>query len=133
MGGGGGCNEVGVEWEGGWFWDMLWLPFGWKYSPVTCQELLGALVRDLIPSDILLIHHLDYFLVVFRGRGRLGAVTVRVAQRLTEGEFLVSPKRVSKSVDRDEEYDDRRDRGNSYRDSVPRPDTTWYARSCPLG
>ena len=27
---------------GGRLWDMERLPFGWKYSPVLCQELLGA-------------------------------------------------------------------------------------------
>ena len=35
------------------------LPFGWKYSPVICQRLLGSLVRDLIPPDVLLIHYLE--------------------------------------------------------------------------
>ena len=41
---------------GGPLWDMQRLPIGWKYSPVLCQELLGGLVRDLIPPEVLLIH-----------------------------------------------------------------------------
>ena len=68
------------------------LPFGWKYSPVICQRLLGSLVRDLIPPDILLIHYLDDFLLAARDRSRLCEVTGRVAARLREAKFLVSPK-----------------------------------------
>ena len=45
---------------GGKPWDMLRLPFGWKYSPALCQFLLGGLVRDIV----LLIHYLDDFLSV---------------------------------------------------------------------
>ena len=60
---------------GGKLWDMKRHPFGWKYSPVICQQLLGSLVRDLIPPDILLIHYLDDFLLVARDRARLRNVT----------------------------------------------------------
>ena len=77
---------------GGKLWDMKRLPFGWKYSPVICQQLLGSLVRDLIPPDILLIHYLDIFLLVARDRAGLRDVTGRVAARLWEAKFLVSPK-----------------------------------------
>ena len=71
---------------------MKRLPFGWKFSPVICQRLLGSLVRDLIPPDVLLIHYLDIFLVVARDRDRLREVTGRVAVRLRESKLLVSPK-----------------------------------------
>ena len=47
---------------GGKLWDMKRLPFGWKYSPVICQQLLGSLGQDLIPHEILLTHYLDDFL-----------------------------------------------------------------------
>ena len=76
---------------GGELWDMKRLPFGWKYSPVTCQRLLGSLVRDLIPPDILLIHYLDDFLLVPRDRAGLREVTGRVAARLRDPHLLVSP------------------------------------------
>ena len=84
---------------GGKLWDMKRLPFGWKYSPVICQQLLGSLVRDLIPPDILLIHYLDDFLLVARDRARLREVTGRVAARLREAKFLVSPKSTLEPTD----------------------------------
>ena len=71
---------------------MKRLPFGWKYLPVICQRLLGSLVRDLIPPDVLLIHYLDDFLLVARDRVRLREVTGWVAAWLREAKFLVSPK-----------------------------------------
>ena len=88
---------TGYEWMfrfrfGRHFWDMMRLPFGWKYSPVICQRLLGSLVRDLIPPDILLIHYLEDFLLVAGDRARRREVTRRVAARLREAKFLISPK-----------------------------------------
>ena len=80
-------------------WDMKRLPFGWKYSLVICQQLLGSLVRDLIPPDILLIHYLDDFLLVARDRARLREATGRVAARLREAKFLVSPKSTLEPTD----------------------------------
>ena len=77
---------------GGKLWDMKRFPFGWKYLPVTCQELLGLLVRDLIPPDLLLIHSLDDFLLIARDRDVLRGVTGRVASRVRDLGFLVSPK-----------------------------------------
>ena len=78
---------------------MKRLPFGWKYLPVMCQQLLGTLVPDLIPPDILLIHYLDDFLLIARDRGRLRVVTGRVAARLRELGFLVSPKSTLEPTD----------------------------------
>ena len=77
---------------GGKLWDMKRLPFGWKYSPVICQRLLGSLVQDLIPPDSLLLQYLDDGLLVARDRTRLREVTGRLAARLREAKFLVSPK-----------------------------------------
>ena len=56
---------------GGNLWGTKRLPFAWKYSPVICQRLLGPLVRDPIPPDILLIHYLYDFPLVARDRARL--------------------------------------------------------------
>ena len=84
---------------GGQLWDTKRLPFGWKYSPVVCQRLLGSWVRDLIPPDVLLIHYLDDFLLVARDRVRLRGVTGRVAARLREAKFLVSPKSTLEPTD----------------------------------
>ena len=84
---------------GGKLWDMKRLPFGWKCSPVICQRLLGSLVRDLIPPDVLLIHYLDDFLLVARDRVRLRGVTGRVAARLREVKFLVRPKSTLEPTD----------------------------------
>ena len=43
----------------GQLWDMMWLPFGWKHLRVICQFLLGRLVEDLIPDEVLLVHYLE--------------------------------------------------------------------------
>ena len=77
---------------GGKLWDMKRLPFTWKYSPVICQELLGSLVRDLIPPEVLLLRYLDDFLLIARDRDVLRGVIGRVASRVRESRFLVSPK-----------------------------------------
>ena len=49
-------------------------------------------MRDLIPTEVLLIHYLDDFLLIARDRDFLRGVTSRVAGRLRESNFLVSPK-----------------------------------------
>ena len=56
---------------GGQLWDMKRSPFGWKYSPVICQQLLGCLENDLVPPKGLLIHYLDDFLLIARDRNLL--------------------------------------------------------------
>ena len=35
------------------------LPFGWKFSPIFCQGILGNLVRPLVPPHMELLHYLD--------------------------------------------------------------------------
>ena len=83
-----GCLEGMFRFRfGGKLWDMKRLPFGWKYLPVICQRLLGSLVRDLVPPDVLLIHYLDDFLLVARDRVRLRGVTGRVGARLREAKW----------------------------------------------
>ena len=80
-------------------WDMKSLPVNWKYWPVICQRLFGSFVRDLNPPDVLLIHYLDDFLLIFRDRVRMRGVTGRLAARLREAKFLVSPKSTLEPTD----------------------------------
>ena len=84
---------------GGKLWDMKRLPFGWKHSLVICQELLGSPVRDLIPPEGQLIHYLDDFLLIAGDRDTLRGVTGRVASRVQDLGFLVSPKSTLEAFD----------------------------------
>ena len=84
---------------GGRLWDMKRLRFGWKYSPVICQQWRGSLVQDLIPHDILLLQYSDDFFLIAGDRGRLRGVTGGVAARLSESRFLVSPKSTLEPTD----------------------------------
>ena len=43
------------------------LPFGWKFSPIFCQRILGGSVRPLVPPHMELLHYLDDFLLVGSG------------------------------------------------------------------
>ena len=70
------------------------LPFGWKYSPYLCQTSLARILQGVLPPEILLVHYLDDFLLVFTDREVLreaGRVAVRA---LIEAGFLISPKSV---------------------------------------
>ena len=54
------------------------LPFGWKFSPIFCQRILGDLVRPLVPPHMELLHYLDNFLLVGSDPAEVQEVTNRV-------------------------------------------------------
>ena len=108
---------------GGQLWDVKGLLFGWKYSQVICQQLLGPLVQDLIPYDILLIHYLDDHLLIGRYSSRLPGLTGRVAARLRESGFHVSPKSALEPTDSLHSFGSIFDVGG--RGSLPTPNFIW--------
>ena len=70
------------------------LPFGWKYSPYLCQTGLARVLRGLLPPEILLVHYLDDFLLVFTDREVLREAGRSAVRTLIEAGFLISPKSV---------------------------------------
>ena len=74
------------------------LPFGWAFSPNLCQELLGRVVRDVVPEGVYLVHYLDDFILLSDDRDLLESVTESVATRIREAGFLVSAKSTLRPV-----------------------------------
>ena len=70
------------------------LPFGWKYSPYLCQTSLGRILRGVLPPEILLVHYVDDFLLVFTDREVLREAGRSAVRALIEAGFLISPKSV---------------------------------------
>ena len=70
------------------------LPFGWKYSPYLCQTSLACILRGVLPPEILLVHYLDDFLLVFTDREVLREAGRAAVRALIEAGFLISPKSV---------------------------------------
>ena len=70
------------------------LPFGWKYSPYLCQTRLARVLRGVLPPEILLVHYLDDFLLVFTDREVLREAGRSAVRALIEAGFLISPKSV---------------------------------------
>ena len=70
------------------------LPFGWKYSPYLCQTGLARVLRGVLPPEILLVHYLDDFLLVFTDREVLREAGHSAVRALIEASFLISPKSV---------------------------------------
>ena len=68
------------------------LPFSWVFSPFICQELLGSVVRGIVPDGVYLVHYLDDFILLSCDRDLLEGVTETVAVRIRQAGFLVSPK-----------------------------------------
>ena len=68
------------------------LPFGWKYSPVICQRLMGALAENSVYDlEVLPFTYLDDILVAGARRDLKRAVR-RLRGRLQRARFVVSPK-----------------------------------------
>ena len=70
------------------------LPFGWKYSPYLCQTSLARILRGVLPPEILLVHYLDDFSLVFTDREVLREAGRAAVRALIEAGFLISPKSV---------------------------------------
>ena len=70
------------------------LPFGWKYSPYLCQTSLARILRGVLPPEILLVHYLDDFLLVFTDSQVLREAGRSAVRALIEAGFLISPKSV---------------------------------------
>ena len=68
------------------------LPLGWAFSPFICQELLGRVVRGIVPEGVYLVHYLDDFILLSCDRDLLEGVTETVAVRIRQAGFLVSSK-----------------------------------------
>ena len=66
------------------------LPFGWAFSPSICQELLGRIVRDIVPEGVYLVHYLDDFILLSCDRDLLEDVTATVATRIRQAGFSES-------------------------------------------
>ena len=70
------------------------LPFGWKYSPYLCQTSLARILGGVLPPEILLVHYLDDFVLVFTDREVLREAGRSAVRALIEAGFLISPKSV---------------------------------------
>ena len=70
-------------------------PFGWKFSPISCQRILGDFVRTLVPPHMELLHYPDDILLCVGGGGdpaEVQAMTDRVVAALQAASFIVSQK-----------------------------------------
>ena len=52
-------------------------PFGWKYSPIMCQKVLGHLVEEIGPVGVLVLIYIDNALIVGRGKARVREQALR--------------------------------------------------------
>ena len=73
------------------------LPSGRKYSPFMCQQTLARIVERVLPPDVLLVHYLDYFLLIHHDRDYLRDSTGNAVLALGREGFIVRPKSVSRN------------------------------------
>ena len=66
------------------------LPFGWKFSSIFCERILGDLLRPPVPTHMELVHYLDDFLLVGSNLEEVQAVRDRVVEALRAAFFIVS-------------------------------------------
>ena len=70
------------------------LPFGWQFSLVLCQTVLGYLLHKLHFVSVLLLHYLDDFLVIGFGAGNVRSAARRLVDLLSEEGAIISPKSI---------------------------------------
>ena len=70
------------------------LPFGWKYSLFLYQRTLARIVERVLPTDILLVHYLDDFLLIHHDKGYLRDNAGNTVDALGREGFVVSPRSV---------------------------------------
>ena len=78
--------------QGGGLVSLDRLPFEWAFSPFICQQLLGRVVRGIVPEGVYSVHFLDDFILLSCDRDLLEGVTETVAARIRQAGFLVSSK-----------------------------------------
>ena len=60
------------------------LPFGWQYSPIMCQTVLGYILASLgFFSNVLVLHYLDDFVPVGYGKPREREATATLCGHLS--------------------------------------------------
>ena len=74
------------------------LPFGWQYSPVICQTVLGYLLQGLDLVSVLVLHYLDDFLVLGFGAGNVRSAAARLCDLLGREGAIISPKSILEPV-----------------------------------
>ena len=70
------------------------LPFGWRFSPVICQYVLAFVTSSVDTSGVIVLHYLDYFLVVGYGKTRVSSVAQRLCDALHRTGAVISTKSV---------------------------------------
>ena len=70
------------------------LPFGWQYSPIMCQTVLGYIVASLGFSNVLVLHYLDDFLLVGYSKPRVREASAKLCDALTRAGAIISVKSV---------------------------------------
>ena len=70
------------------------LPFGWQFSPVLCQTVLGYLLQKLNFVTVLILHYLDDFLVIGFGASNVRSAARRLVELLREEGAIISPKSI---------------------------------------
>ena len=74
------------------------LHFGWQYSPVICQTVLGYLLQGLDLVSVLVLHYLDDFLVLGFGAGNVRSAAARLCDLLGREGAIISPKSILEPV-----------------------------------
>ena len=70
------------------------LPFGWQFSPIICQTVLGYILASLGFSDVLVLHYLDDFLLVGYGRPRVKNAVATLCTALRNVGTIISSKSI---------------------------------------
>ena len=76
------------------------LPFGWQYSPIVCQTVLGYILASLGFSNVLVLHYLDDFLIVGYGKNRVRTAAASLCEALRKSGAIISVKSVLEPVTR---------------------------------
>ena len=70
------------------------LPFGWQYSPIICQTVLGYILASLGFSDVLVLHYLDDFLFVGYGKSCVREASATLCDTSKSAGAIISVKSV---------------------------------------
>ena len=72
------------------------LPFGWQFSPIICQTMLGYILASLRFSDMLVLHYDDGFLLVGYGPPRVRNAAATLCTALKNAGAIISSKSILK-------------------------------------
>ena len=74
------------------------LPFGWQFSPLICQYVLGLILESIQLDSVLVLQYIDDFLVVGYGKRRVRTGARALSDALRRAGAIISIKGVLEPV-----------------------------------